>query len=168
MFGVAAAAKNQPLWVEKTNKSELWNCLTYRVLISIFEVVMKTFFSQLRNFEIEIPIWKYFYRKNGLFFFFWGWRLNFVWAHVITQDICNKFIDSKCWHLLLQPPQLCGLSCSVRRRLLKQERLINPYLTTLRKISEVTLETKLLFVTLQYMLYSNINTKTMLLFVTLR
>ena len=30
--------------VEKTNKSELWNPLTYRVLIYIFEVGMKTFF----------------------------------------------------------------------------------------------------------------------------
>ena len=28
----------------KTNKSELWNRLTYRVLIYIFEVGMKTFF----------------------------------------------------------------------------------------------------------------------------
>ena len=28
------------------------------------------FFSQLRNFEVEIPIWKYFFWKNGLFSFF--------------------------------------------------------------------------------------------------
>ena len=32
--------------------------------------------------------------------------------------------------------------------------------STLENVSEVTLETKLLFVTLQYMLYSNRNTKT--------
>ena len=44
--GVAAAAKKQPLLgsVEKTNKSELWNPLTYRFLIYIFEVGMETFF----------------------------------------------------------------------------------------------------------------------------
>ena len=30
--------------VEKTNKSELWNRLTFRVLIHIFEVGIKTFF----------------------------------------------------------------------------------------------------------------------------
>ena len=56
LFGVAAAAKKQPLWVKKTNKSELQSRLTYRVLIYIFEVRMKTFFSQMRNFEVEIPI----------------------------------------------------------------------------------------------------------------
>ena len=32
LFGVAVAAKKQPLWVKKTNKSELQNRLTYRVL----------------------------------------------------------------------------------------------------------------------------------------
>ena len=37
----------------KENKSELWNRLTYRVLIYIFEVGMKT---QMRNFEVKIPI----------------------------------------------------------------------------------------------------------------
>ena len=42
----AAAAKKHPLWVEKTNKSELRNRLTYRVLIYIFEVRMKTFFPK--------------------------------------------------------------------------------------------------------------------------
>ena len=59
--------------VEKTNKSELRNPLTYRVLIYIFEVGMKTFFlnweisrskSQLKK-KIKI---------NGLIFIFWGWR----------------------------------------------------------------------------------------------
>ena len=47
-----AAAKIQPLWgrVEKTNKAELGNRLTYRVLIY--------YFSQLRIFEVETPIWK--------------------------------------------------------------------------------------------------------------
>ena len=52
LFEVAAAAKIQPLWgrVEKTNKAELGNRLTYRVLIY--------YFSQLRIFEVETPIWK--------------------------------------------------------------------------------------------------------------
>jgi len=58
LFGVAAAAKKQPLLVEKTIKSELGNPLTYRVLIYIFEARMKTFFSQMRNFKVEIPILK--------------------------------------------------------------------------------------------------------------
>ena len=95
MFGVAAAAKKQPLWVEKTNKSELRNRLTYRVLIYIFEVRLKTFFLKMRNFEVEIQILKKWKIKKRPHLFFWGWRLNFFWAHVITQDICNKFIDSK-------------------------------------------------------------------------
>ena len=53
------------LWgrVEKTNKSELWNRLTYRVLIYIFEVGMKTFF-----FKWEISRSKSQFEKNGLFF----------------------------------------------------------------------------------------------------
>ena len=59
--------------------------MTYRVLIYIFEVGMKTFFfSQMRNFEVEIPIWNFFLKKRS---FFWGWRLNFFWAHVITQHL---------------------------------------------------------------------------------
>ena len=59
------------LWgrVEKTNKSEIWNRLTYRVLIYIFEVGMKTFFSQMRNFEVEIPIWIFFWKKRPFFLF---------------------------------------------------------------------------------------------------
>jgi hypothetical protein len=71
------------LWgrVEKTNKSELRNRLTYRVLIYIFEVGMKTFFLKWEisrsKSQFEKKNW-----KNGLFLFFWGWRLNFFWAHV--------------------------------------------------------------------------------------
>ena len=44
--------------VKKTNKSELWNRLTYRVLIYIFEVRIKTFFLKWPQIEVEIPILK--------------------------------------------------------------------------------------------------------------
>ena len=76
------------LWgrVEKTNKSELWNRLTYRLLIYIF--------SQMRNLEVKIPIWIFFFEKTS--YFFWGWRLNFFLSPCYhTQDICNNFIGSK-------------------------------------------------------------------------
>ena len=41
--------------VQKTNKSELWNHLTYRVLIYIFEVGMKTFFFSTEKFRGRNP-----------------------------------------------------------------------------------------------------------------
>ena len=49
LFGFAAVASTikQPLFkgrMEKTNKSELWNRLTYRILTYIFEVRIKTFY----------------------------------------------------------------------------------------------------------------------------
>ena len=74
--------------VEKTNKSELWNRLTYRVLIYIFEVGMKTF-----RLNWEISRSKKNKSKKRPHLVFWGWRLNFFWAHVIMQDICNKLIE---------------------------------------------------------------------------
>ena len=72
MFGVAAAAKKQPLQVEKTNKSELWNRLTYRVLIYIFEVGMKTFFLKWEISRSKSQF-DFFFWKNGLFFEVGGW-----------------------------------------------------------------------------------------------
>ena len=44
--------------VEKTNKSELWNPLIYRVLIYIFEVGMKTFFFSTEKFRGWNPNFK--------------------------------------------------------------------------------------------------------------
>ena len=47
----SATRPSKYLWgrVEKTNKSKLRNLLTYRVLIYIFEVGMKTFFLKWEN-----------------------------------------------------------------------------------------------------------------------
>ena len=80
--------------VEKTNKSELRNRLTYRVLIYIFEVRIKTFFLKWEISRSKSQFEIFFFKKTA-FFFFWGWRPNFFWAHVISKDICNKFIASK-------------------------------------------------------------------------
>ena len=88
------------LWgrVEKTNKSELQNRLTYRVLIYIFEVGMKTFFLKWEILRSKSQFENFFFEKTA---FFWGWKLNFFWAHIIImQDTCNKFIGSK----KIQPP----------------------------------------------------------------
>ena len=79
LFGVAAAAKKQTLCVEKTNKSELLNRLTYRVLIYIFEVRMNFFFSNekyrgqnpnLEKFKNKKRPHFIFLRLEAEFFFF--------------------------------------------------------------------------------------------------
>ena len=67
---VAAAAKKQPLRVERTNKSELRNCLTYRVLIYIFEVRMKTFFFSNEKFRGRNPNLKRLENKKTASFYF--------------------------------------------------------------------------------------------------
>jgi hypothetical protein len=47
----------------KTNKSELWNHLRYRVLIYIFEVGI----SQMRKLRSRNPNLKFFFEKTAIF-----------------------------------------------------------------------------------------------------
>ena len=79
IFRFAGFISAMLLWgkVEKTNKSELWNRLTYRVLIYIFEVGMKTFFLNWEISRSKSQFKKNKKIKNGLIFIFWGWRLIF-------------------------------------------------------------------------------------------
>ena len=55
--------------VEKTNKSELRNRLTYRVLIYIFEVRMKTFFLKWKISRSKSQFENFFLKKQPFFIF---------------------------------------------------------------------------------------------------
>ena len=68
--------------VEKTNKSELRNRLTYRVLIYIFEVRIKTFFLKWEISRSKSQFEIFFFEKTALFFL----RLE------------AKFFMSPCYH----------------------------------------------------------------------
>jgi len=80
LFGVAAAAKKQPLLVEKTIKSELGNPLTYRVLIYIFEARMKTFFFSNEKFQGRNPNFKKLENKKRPHFIFLRLEAEFFLA----------------------------------------------------------------------------------------
>ena len=53
----------------KTNKSELWNRLTYRVLIYIFEVGMKTLFLKWEISRSKSQFEIFFLKKHPFFLF---------------------------------------------------------------------------------------------------
>ena len=54
-------------WVEKKNKSELQNTLTYRVRIYIFEVRINFFYLKWPKIEVKIPILKNEKRPQNFF-----------------------------------------------------------------------------------------------------
>ena len=84
----------QPHWgrEEKTNKSELWNPLTYTQLKFTFWRLA----GKLSDWERYFEAWKsqivLIFKTKKWSHFFWGWRLVFL-SYVFTQDICK--IDIK-------------------------------------------------------------------------
>ena len=75
----AAAPKKQTLSVEKTNTHEISTGLTYSVLIYIFEVRMKTFFSN-QKFRGRNPNLKKFKNKKLSHFIFLRLQADFFFA----------------------------------------------------------------------------------------
>ena len=61
--------------------------------------------------------------RNSLISFL-GWRLNFFWAHVIMQDICNKFIGSNFSIGCMVWPWCCQFQDSTTMSLINKLNLI--------------------------------------------
>ena len=82
----------------------------------------KLFFSNEKVRGRNRNLKKNILKKRPLFFL--GWRLNFFWAHVIMQDICNKFIGSNFSIGCMVWPWCCQFQDSTTMSLINKLNLI--------------------------------------------
>ena len=82
----------------------------------------KLFFSNEKVRGRNRNLKKKYLKKTASFFL--GWRLNFFWAHVIMQDICNKFIGSNFSIGCMVWPWCCQFQDSTTMSLINKLNLI--------------------------------------------